>query len=540
MASPVTLTFHGAAGTVTGSSYLLETPRGRLLVDCGMFQGPKTLKELNYQAFPFAPGEIQAVLLTHAHIDHSGLLPKLVKQGFAGRIHTTAATADLLTWMLPDSAFIQEGEVELLNRRNTRRGYAPVDPIYSAADAERTLKQIAPVTYGQWIEPLPGVKARWWNAGHILGSGSIELEVATENPEQPRLGMLFSGDLGPKHTALQDTAEAPGGLDYVICESTYGDRTREELDDAARRRVLGAEIKQGLAAGGNVIVPAFAIERSQELLYDLLVLMADGTLPRTPVFLDSPLAIRATEVFERHARELGLDRLPGGDGSPFRAPNIHFVTTAEHSMQLARVTSGAIIVAASGMCDAGRIRHHLKNNLWRPQATVLLIGYQAPGTLGQLLESGAERVRIHGDEISVKARIRRLEIYSGHADRRDLLAWVKARLPVKKALFLTHGEPAALDAMRYGAIELGLDPERVVAPALDQRFLVDRREGPLAMAAGRPRLAEAGIEAARSGWDWHNDLSAFVLALRQRLAAMPGDKARQTLLRELRRTIGGR
>jgi metallo-beta-lactamase family protein len=536
--SPVTLTFHGAAGTVTGSAYLLEMPRGRLLIDCGMFQGPKTLKALNYGPFPFAPAEIGAVLLTHAHIDHSGLLPKLVKLGFAGRIHATEATADLLGWMLPDSAFIQEGEVETLNKRNARRGIAPVEPIYNAADADRTLKRIATVAYGQWIEPLPGVRARWWNAGHILGSGSIELDIATDNAEQPRLQMLFSGDLGPRHTALQDVAQAPQGLDYLVCESTYGDRRREELDDAGRRRVLGDEIAAGLAAGGNVIVPAFAIERSQELLYDLLVLMADGTIPRVPVFLDSPLAIGATEVFERHRRALGLDRAIDGAG-PFRAPNIHFVTTAEQSMQLARVTAGAIIIAASGMCDAGRIRYHLKNNLWRPQATVLLIGYQAPGTLGWLLESGAERVRIHGDEVTVKARIRRLEIYSGHADRQDLLDWVRARLPVQKALFLTHGEPAALEAMHSGAIELGLAPERVLAPTLDQGFLIDRRDGPLPMPAGRPRLAEAGFDAARSGWDWHNDLSAFVLALQQRLAGLPGDKARQTLLRELRRKIGG-
>jgi len=534
---PVTLTFHGAAGTVTGSMYLLETPQGRLLIDCGMFQGAKTLKELNYQPFPFAPDSLAAVLLTHAHIDHSGLLPKLTKHGFAGRIHTTAATADLLTWMLPDSAFIQEGEVEQLNRRNARQGKPAVAPIYTAADAERCLQQIVPLEYGDWVTPMPGVRARWWNAGHILGSGSIELEVDTGNPEQPALRMLFSGDLGPRHTALEVAAAAPSGFDYLVSESTYGDRERDELDDAGRRRVLAAEIKAGLAAGGNVVVPAFAIERSQELLYDLAVLMAEGALPRAPIFLDSPLAIRATEVFERHTAGLELDAEHGG-ASPFRADNIHFVTSVEQSMQLGRVTSGAIIVAASGMCDAGRIRHHLKNNLWRPQATVLLIGYQAAGTLGHLLETGADRVRIHGDEISVKARIRRLEIYSGHADRRDLIAWVKARLPVAKALFLTHGEPSALEAMSESAVGLGLDPARVIAPELDQRFLIDRRAGALAMAEGRPRLAEAAAVAARRGWDWHNELAAFTLALKKRLGELPGDKARQALLAELQRLIG--
>lgn len=531
----VTLTFHGAAGTVTGSMCLLETPKARVLIDCGMFQGAKTLKELNYSAFPFAPERLSAVLLTHAHIDHSGLLPKLVKHGYRGRIVTIDATADLLTWMLPDSAAIQEGEVEALNRRNVQRGRKEVEPIYTAADVERTLKQIDGIDFDTWHDVAPGIKARWWNAGHILGSGSIEIEVETGNPDLRELRLMFSGDIGPRHAALQSEAEAPSRLDYLIVESTYGDRDRDDLDDESRRQVLAAEVTAALAAGGNLLIPAFAVERSQELLYDLAVLMQRGTLPKAPVFLDSPLAIRATEVFERHLHE--LDIAASGSESPFRAPNFHFMTSVQQSMQLANIASGAIIVAASGMCDAGRIRHHLKNNLWRPQATVLLIGYQAAGTLGRLLESGADRVRIQGDEIAVKARIRRLEIYSGHADRGDLLAWVKARLPVAKGIFLNHGEEDGLAGMKQGLAALGIDPGRIAVPELDQRFLIDREKGALLLAEGEVRLKNAAAEVAKKGWDWHNELSALTIDLQRRLRELETDKSRMELLKQVRRSI---
>lgn len=531
----VTLSFHGAAGTVTGSMCLLETPRARVLIDCGMFQGAKTLKELNYNPFPFPPERLDAVLLTHAHIDHSGLLPKLVKHGYRGRITTIDATADLLTWMLPDSAAIQAGEVEALNRRNARRGRVEVEPIYTEADVECTLKQIDGVDFDVWRDVAPGAKARWWNAGHILGAGSIELEIETANPDLRQLRLMFSGDIGPRHAALQSEAEAPSRLDYLVVESTYGDRDREDLDDEARRQALVAEVRQALEAGGNLLIPAFAVERSQELLFDLAILMQRGTLPKVPVFLDSPLAIRATEVFERHLHELDIGAARAE--SPFRAPNFHFVTSVQQSMQLANVASGAIIVAASGMCDAGRIRHHLKNNLWRPQSTVLLIGYQAAGTLGRLLESGADRVRIQGDEIAVKARIRRLEIYSGHADRGDLLAWVKARLPVARGIFLNHGEEGGLAGMMAGLRGIGIDPARIAIPEIDQKFLIDRDKGALLLGADHARLQNAAAEVAKKGWDWHNELSALTLDLQRRLRELETDKLRMEFLRQLRRGV---
>ncbi|HEU4825579.1 MAG TPA: MBL fold metallo-hydrolase [Dongiaceae bacterium] len=530
----VTLTFHGAAGTVTGSHYLLETPTARIAVDCGMFQGPKTLKELNYRPLPSDPARIDAVVQTHAHTDHSGMLPKLVKSGFKGPIFATQGTRDLLEWMLPDSAAIQEGEVERLNRENRRRDRPEVQPVYTMEDAKATLTHIRPVAYETWQPVAKGVRGRWWNAGHILGSASIELEIETGNQELPRFSILFSGDIGPQEGALQQSPRGPQGMDYVLCESTYGNRERPHLDDDQRRDALAHEVTQALANGGNLIVPAFAIERSQELIGDLLYLMARGRLPKAPIYLDSPLAIRATEVFERH---LGaLDDVDPKAGSPFRAPNVHFVQSVEQSMALNRIAGGAIIVASSGMCDAGRIRHHLRNQLWRPQNTVLLIGYQAPGTLGRLLQDGARQVKIMGEEINVKAKVRKLEIYSGHADRAGLLAWVKARLPIQRDLFLIHGETSALAGMRDNVLTLGLDPGKVIVPDLDQRYRLDRAAGALAM-GGTPRLEPVRKEEARQGWDWHNELSALSLDLRRILDQLHDDKARMAMLKDMRRVL---
>ena len=530
----VTLAFHGAAGTVTGSHYVLETPLARIAVDCGMFQGPKTLKELNYQPLPSEPARLDALVQTHAHTDHSGMLPKLTKSGFRGPIFATAGTRDLLQWMLPDSASIQESEVEQLNRQNRRRGRPPVAPVYTNEDAQRALKRIAPVEYETWQEVARGIRGRWWNAGHILGSASVELEVETGNADLPKLGILFSGDLGPRYGALQVAPRGPQGMDYVLCESTYGNRAREHLDDDQRRAALEQEVTAALDRGGNLLIPAFAIERSQELLGDLIHLMARKRLPRTPVYLDSPLAIRATEVFERHLDQ--MDDVDNGGESPFRAPNVHFVQSIEQSQALNRIAGGVIIIASSGMCDAGRIRHHLRHHIWRPQTTVLLIGYQAPGTLGRLLQDGAPRVKILGEEIEVKAKVRKLEIYSGHADRDDLREWVKARLPIQRGLFLIHGETAALAGMRENVLSLELDPDKVILPDLDQRFRLDRKEGALALEDGR-RLGPTRSEEAKRGWDWHNELSALSLELRRQLDELGDDKARMALLKDLRRVL---
>jgi metallo-beta-lactamase family protein len=529
----ISLSFFGAAGTVTGSCYLLETPMARLLIDCGMFQGPHALKDLNYAPFPFAAAPITAVLLTHAHIDHSGMLPKLTKGGFRGPIWTTDGTADLLTWMLPDSARIQEFEVEQLNRRQRRRAHDDVEPVYTEEDAEDCLKQIRPVQYDQWQDITPGVKARWWNAGHILGSASIEIAITRDGASAP-LTLLFSGDLGPRESALQGPAEAPQDIDYLIVESTYGDRPRPHVSDAERRTILQKEVTEALARGGNLIIPAFAVERSQELLADLSYLILRNQLPKVPIFLDSPLAVRATEVFERHRQSLdGLD----GDISPFKAPNLRFVSSVEESQKLNNIAGGAIIMSASGMCDAGRIRHHLKHNLWRPNATVLLVGYQAPGTLGQLLESGASQVSIRGEHITVKATIRRIDTYSGHADQADLRNWIKARLPVKHQIFLVHGDEGALTAQQQAALAMGLSAAQVIVPALDQKFELRSDQGAVLVESTRRRLSPERAEEARKGWDWTNDLAALNLDLKGYLQDLPDDKSRQQSLKEFRRLM---
>ncbi len=379
------LTFCGAAGTVTGSCALVENDSSRFLVDCGLYQGNKTVKELNIQPFPFNAEELGFVILTHAHIDHSGLLPKLVKAGFEGPIYATEATADLLQFMLPDSASIQESNAERINRKRRRRNLPIIHPIYSGEDATRALKQIRPVKYEQWFEPAEGIHVRYWNAGHILGSASAELKLDKTSSGNP-LRILFSGDLGPDEKVFHPEPDAPEGFDYIICESTYGGRDRDDYTLIERRATLRDELTRGLERGGNVVIPSFAVERSQELLHDIGTLIARREIPPATVFLDSPLARKATEVFIRHAGELEDVEIPAED--LFRDPHFRLVQTVDESKAINRIKSGAIIISASGMCDAGRIKHHLINNIWRPESTVLFVGYQAPGTLGHVITSG--------------------------------------------------------------------------------------------------------------------------------------------------------
>jgi metallo-beta-lactamase family protein len=523
------LIFHGAAGTVTGSATLIEHAGHRVLVDCGMFQGSKTVKELNYRPFPFSPSDIQAVLLTHAHIDHCGLLPKLALAGFHGPILASAGTRDLLTYMLPDSGGIQELEVEHLNRRRQQRGETLVAPIYTRADAEAMLSRVAAVRFDQWIEVTPEIRARFWSAAHILGSASIEVELTRTDGAPLRL--LFSGDLGPGTKALHGAAQGPSGVDVLMVESTYGDRERTPLGPEGRRQALLAEIEAALAAGGNLVIPSFAVERTQELLFDLGRCFSDGKLGGAQVFLDSPLAVRATEVFAAHARELGA---AGALPHPFSGPHVHFVEDIAGSKALNRVRAGAIILAASGMCDAGRIRFHLKANLWRSDCTVLMVGYQAPGTLGRLLQDGARAVRIQGEEIRVAARIRTLDIYSAHADRRHLVEWVRDRLPVRKAILLNHGEPQAIGGLAAVLAERlsGLPP--ILVPMLDS--YLDLEDPTPTLHPLAPRLAPETLAAL----DWHNDYAAFVLSLAERLRTAPDERARLQLLRRLRAALAVR
>jgi metallo-beta-lactamase family protein len=438
---PVEIKFCGASGGVTGSSYHLKTAQGQFLIDCGLFQGTKTVRDLNYGDFGFEPSELDFVLLTHAHIDHSGLLPKLYKNGFTGKVYTTEPTKDLLEYMLPDSAYIQETEVERLNKRNAQRGLPSIEPIYTHEDAETCLSHIAFIKIDGWVDLPLGVKTRFWNAGHILGAASIELKMP--KGEGDPVHILFSGDIGPDNKLFHPAPESPHDIDYLVVESTYGSRTRENPTIEARRTRLKNEILQAAEAHGNIIIPAFAVERTQELLMDLDWLMDRSQIPEWPVFIDSPLATKVTSVFEKYKHE--LEDMSGA--CAFKCRNVHYVQSVEQSKGLNRIKSGAIIMAASGMCEAGRIRHHLKNNLWNPASTILFVGYQAEGTLGRMIQDGQKKVRIHGEEIDVNARIRSIETYSAHADQSELTAWVKARLPVRKNIFITHGSDESRNGM---------------------------------------------------------------------------------------------
>jgi metallo-beta-lactamase family protein len=526
----VTIRFCGAARTVTGSCYLFHTRSGRFLVDCGLFQGSKTLKALNYRAFPFRPADIDTVLLTHAHIDHSGLLPKLVREGFRGKILATRGTIDLCSYLLPDAGSIQESEVATLNRRNSARGRSEVTPIYTQADAVASLDAFRSVKYEAWIKVLPGVRARYWNAGHLLGSASIELEFDSEGLDGQPLRLLASGDIGPDAKLLQPDPEAPTGFDYVIAESTYGNIDRPSTTSHERRQRLAVEVRDASAAQGALLIPAFAVERTQELIIDLVVLMERGEVPIAPIFLDSPLAIRATEVFRQHTlsldADIDVDRL-------LSSSHLRFTETVAESKSIAKTAGFHIIVAASGMCDAGRIRHHLKRWLWNSSATVLLVGFQANGTLGRFLEDGVKAVRIQGEEIKVAARIRHIDEYSGHADGPELARWIAARRPVHRGVFLVHGEEPAISGLCSRIAERTVPAAQIFSPILDDIYELSTMAPTPIDVTKRRRLAPEAVIAL----DWHNEMSKLVLEINDQIERAADDRARGVIIRKLRRAL---
>ena len=488
------------------------------------------MKALNYGAFPFRPADIDTVLLTHAHIDHSGLLPKLVREGFRGTILATRGTIDLCSFMLPDAGHIQEVEVATLNRRNAARGRSEVAPIYTQADAIASLGSFRPIEYETWFEAIPGVRARYWNAGHLLGSASIELEFAGEGPLEQPLRLLASGDIGPEAKLLHPDPDAPTQFDYVITESTYGDVDRPPTTAHARRERLAVEVREACVANGAMLIPAFAVERTQELIVDLVDLMERREMPTAPIFLDSPLAIRATEVFRQHSSSLNADvdlnRL-------LSSPHLHCTETVDESKAIAKLKGFHIIIAASGMCDAGRIRHHLKRWLWNRSATVLLVGFQAQGTLGRFLADGVRAVRIQGEEIKVAARIRQIDEYSGHADGPELARWISERLPIRRGVFLVHGEELAISGLSDRIAERIVPASQIFRPLLDDIYELSTSAPTPIDVSGRRRLVPEAVVAL----DWHNDMSRLILDINDQIAAAPGDRARSVIIRKLRRAL---
>lgn len=459
------LTFLGAAQMVTGSCYLLETRGHKILIDCGLFQGNKHIKEKNYNKFPFSPRDISLVLLTHAHTDHTGLVPKLFKNGYTGPVYTTHATIELCKIMLPDSGHIQEMEVERKNRKFSRAGLPLLSPIYTAEEAADCLKYFKGVEYRQKKELLPGLEVCFQDAGHILGSAMIEVWV-TEGAHT--LKFVFSGDIGNAPEPYLEQPTCIPESDYLIMESTYGNRLHGDTSD--RLNKFKEVINETFAKGGNLVIPSFAIERTQDLLYYLEILHDNKDIPPIDVYIDSPLAVGATKIFQHSFKYFNKEtqNLIEQGENPLNLPRLHFSLTAKDSMALNEIKGKAIIISASGMADAGRIKHHLKHNLWRPEATVLFVGYQAEGTLGRRLLNGEKKVTIHGEEIAVKAEIKNIDGFSAHADQRGLLNWIRCSGTPKKGIILVHGEEEAqsdLAAKIKG--QVGLEP---LIPSLGETF----------------------------------------------------------------------
>ena len=448
------ITFLGATKTVTGSNYLVEAAGKKFLVDCGMWQGKKELEDENYDEFDFDPKEIDFMLLTHAHIDHSGRIPKLYNEGFRNKVYTHKATCDLCSIMLPDSGHIQEMESEWKNRKRMRRGLDSRPPLYTAEDAEKCLEIFEPVQYDQIIDITPEIHVRFNDAGHMLGSSIIELWV---DEDGKRTKTVFTGDLGNNDIPLLNEPTMIEDADFLVMESTYGNRKHIRNDQKAQ--MFLDIVSETIDNGGTVVVPSFAVGRTQEILYEInkikettndeKFLKEYETLTKVPVYVDSPLAISATEIFKENMNlfdEETRKEIEKGD-NPLEFPGLKFTTTADESKALNMDTESKIIISASGMCDVGRIKHHLKHNLWNPNSTILFVGYQAPGTLGYNIVNGAKLVKIFGEEIAVNARIEYIEGYSGHADQDGLMNFVYSFIKKPKHIFLIHGEEQSQEVL---------------------------------------------------------------------------------------------
>lgn len=507
--------FCGATTGVTGSCHLLSTDKHRVLLDCGQFQGGKSQDKLNYEEFPFDPKDVECMILSHAHIDHCGRIPLLVKRGFTGKIYCTKATADLLPIMLKDSGYIHEKEAEWANKKGQRKGQAPVKPLYTVADAEESLKYITPVIYGQRIEINDEMMVNFDDAGHILGSAMIEIWIK-ENGDEKKI--VFSGDIGVMNRPILNDPTMIKKADYVIMETTYGDRVHPEnsLSIGALLQVVLRTVKRH----GTVVIPSFAVGRTQELIFEFNKLYDDdpeiyAKLKNVKVYIDSPMANSATQVFKDNVSVFDKEAQEyiNNNDHPLEFENLCFTQSTADSQSLNENTEPKIIISASGMCEAGRIRHHLKHNLWNPKSSIVFVGYQAEGTLGRKLVEGAKTVNLFGEEIQVKAEIVNLEGFSAHADKNGLEQWLAA-FETDPEVFLVHGESDAKHAFaRQIADDLGAH-----SIVLEENTEFDLKEKKKVKDSGAALNAGAGDSA------FDAELSAEDLqALRNKISTISGE-----------------
>lgn len=465
------LTFYGAVEGVTGSLYLLQTPNSRVILDCGLFQGRKHEEEENLKSLPFDPSQLDAVVLSHAHLDHSGRLPLLIKQGYQGPLYMTLPTCDLIEILLKDAASLQERDTEWENRRRRRAGKEELSPIYTLEDVEQTLDLCHGVRYYQRISITDDIDIRFSDAGHILGSAIVEVFIREGDGEKK---LVFSGDLGNSQAALLRDPDIVDSADVLLLESTYGDREHRSMEETLNE--FESVISEASQNRGNILIPSFAVGRTQEIIFRLGELYQKGLLRKQLIYLDSPMAIAVTEIYHRYQNVYNKEDLATienhHEGNPYKRqslhtllPNLRYSTSTEESIALNQVDSGMIIIAGSGMCNGGRIRHHLKHNLWRRQAHVIFVGYQAIGTPGRALVDGAKVFRIAGEEVSVKANIHTLGGFSAHASQSQLLGWLEQFHKPRPRLYLVHGEDDAKAVLRDRARDLGWNAH---IPALGQ------------------------------------------------------------------------
>ena len=526
------ISFAGAAQTVTGSCYLVETEKTSFLVDCGMHQGRPEETALNRQPFPFAISDIDFMILTHAHIDHSGRIPLLYREGFHAPIYTTRATAELCGIMLPDSGHIQEMESQWQSKKNGRAGRDVIAPLYTMQDGMDACRLFTAEPYDRPFSPAEDVTVTLRDAGHILGSAILEILVRENGKEEK---IVFSGDLGNKNVPIMRDPTVIEGADYLVLESTYGDRLHDDHGDKIERFV--AIVNDTITRGGNVVIPSFAVGRTQEIIYALNQEEAKyhdrkTKLMETPVYVDSPMAVSATKIFRNNEEcfdDEALAYIRSGD-NPLDFENLHFTQTSDESRALNDDPQSKIIISASGMCDAGRIKHHLKHNLWRKDSSVIFVGYQAVGTLGRRLVDGAKRVRIFDEDIAVNARIENIEGFSGHADRDGLIAWVDAMKKKPSVVILVHGEADVIE--RFSETLRSRFSFPVHTAILDETMELGttiRREP---MLTPRPASVPSADAAA-----FGREMETYSAELLREYAKVEGDDARVEVVNGLRRKM---